>query len=78
VSDKEEMKKGKKGKNYKKSHKIACTIPLIEDCEGFTALDMALDSGGRNVADVILTGAEHYPFLHSGPVIVRGINKAFA
>jgi len=48
--------------NYKKvssnGFEIKCTIPLFEDCNGHTALDMALSDsvGAKNLADSILIG----------------------
>lgn len=59
--------------------KIKCTVPIFEDSNGMSALDLALNEGSEqtNLANCLLKGIESYPYLHFGEVLVTGINKAF-
>ena len=58
---------------------VCCTVPILEDIYGDTALDVALceERTQKNVANQILLGIENYPFMHSGFALVSGILKAF-
>lgn len=59
--------------------KIACTLPLLQDINGNTALDLALEKvgGDKNLANALMHGIRNYPFMHSGLDLVSGIIKAF-
>ena len=60
-----------------KNGRIPCTIPVLEDIESNTALDVALEILDVNLASAFLMGIENYPFMHCGFILVSGINKAF-
>jgi len=60
--------------------RIQCTVPVLQDINGDTALDLALQDNEKqdmNKADIILKYIKDYPFMHSGYSLVSGINKAF-
>ena len=54
-------------------------MPVLQDINGNTALDIALDEEtfSINFASFFLEGIQDYPFMHSGFALVSGINKAF-
>ena len=57
-------------------------MPVLENINGDTALDLAFPEDDSrkcdiNLADTILNEIKDYPFMHSGFVLVSGILKAF-
>ena len=63
--------------NSKLDDKFQCTIPFFEDCDGKTPLELAILNEKRDEANCLLRGIMDYPYLHSGPMLARGINLAF-
>lgn len=57
--------------------KFQCNIPFFQDCNGQTPLELALDKKQTNLANCLLWGIQNYPYLHSGPMLAKGINQAF-
>jgi hypothetical protein len=53
------------------------TVPILEDIDSNTALDVALQKNDPNLANAFLKGIELYPFMHSGFVLVSGIINSF-
>lgn len=47
---------------------IQCTLPILQNVNGDTALDIALRDGHAdiNMANMLLMGIKDYPFMHSG------------
>jgi len=59
---------------------VACTLPFLEDCNGNTPLDLALlddDNADINLGNCMLSNIKDYPYLHSGPLLVTGVIRAF-
>lgn len=54
--------------NTYKLGEIQCTLPILQNIQGDTALDVALRDGHAdiNMANLLLVGIKDYPFMHSG------------
>jgi hypothetical protein len=65
--------------NGNKSHspKVPFTIPIFEDINNRSPLDVAIENENPNLADVFLRGIKNYPFMSCGYILASGVIGAF-